>query len=79
MTEEAQVKVNLITADSRVALLIKFVKDNNPNGKKDTPPDILSVQENSGSVDYINWVKKQTAIKETEQASLDDTTDVQQF
>jgi len=55
--------VNFITADSRVALLIKFIKENNPNSKnKDLPPDIISVQQNSGSVDYINWVKKQTAI-----------------
>lgn len=70
--DDHQVRVRFITADSRVPLLIKFIKEHNPNHYNGPlPPDIVSVQENSGSADYIAWVKKQTAIKETDQSSLD--------
>jgi uncharacterized protein involved in tolerance to divalent cations len=44
LSDENQVRVNFITADNRVALLVKFIKENYPGSKSDLPLDIISVQ-----------------------------------
>ena len=55
------VKMRLVTSDSRVPALIRYLILNNPNGSDtEVVPSIVSQQMNSGSPEYVSWVKNQT-------------------
>jgi len=55
----------MVTADNRVPALIKFILKNNPNEHdKDIAPDVVATHFNSGSKEYIKWVKDQTKEKD---------------
>lgn len=60
VTEDNQIKLQLVTTDNRVPHLIRFIKANNPNDhNKDIEADIVATQLNSGSKEYLKWVKEQ--------------------
>ena len=55
------VKMRLITSDGRVPALIRYLILNNPNiSENEVVPSIISQQMNSGSPEYVSWVKNQT-------------------
>ena len=54
-----QVKVHMITTDNKLPALLRYIKKNNPNDDEYLPSDLITTQLNSGSPDYIAWVKKQ--------------------
>mmetsp|Transcript_11578 Transcript_11578/g.17507 ORF Transcript_11578/g.17507 Transcript_11578/m.17507 type:complete len:90 (+) Transcript_11578:2069-2338(+) len=63
--EPNQVKLRLVTPDEKVPALIRFLVQNNPNEyNKDIAPDIVASQLNSGSKEYTQWIKDQTAKKQ---------------
>ena len=63
-------QAKFITSNDKIAALNSFMKENNPNIKnKEIPADLLSVAENSGSKEYVDWVKKQTLMQENEAPS----------
>lgn len=62
---DSQTLVRMLTADARVQELVSYIKNHNPNHlNKDMATDIMVNQLTSGSQDYIDWVKKQTELKE---------------
>ena len=57
---DGQVKAKFITTDDKVSSLIRFIENNNPNDKNsEVAPDIIATQLNSGSTEYVQWVKDQ--------------------
>lgn len=55
------VKMRLITTDARIPAVIRFLIQNNPNSSdNEVIPSIVAEQFNSGSKEYISWVKNQT-------------------
>lgn len=60
VTEDNQIKLQLVTTDNRVPHLIRFIKSNNPNDhNKDIEADIVATSLNSGSKEYLKWVADQ--------------------
>jgi hypothetical protein len=60
-SQDNVVKLHLVTADDRLADLIRFVYKENPNRENTgAPDDIISTQMNGGSQEYVSWVKEQT-------------------
>jgi hypothetical protein len=58
---DASVKIRMVTADDRIPALIRFILKNNPNEHNtDIAPDVVATHFNSGSKEYIKWVKEQT-------------------
>ena len=70
---DGQVKAKFITSDDKVASLVRFIENNNPNDKNsEIAPDIIATQLNSGSTEYIQWVKDQLAAQPTEDKKEDE-------
>lgn len=63
------IQIRMYTADNRVPELISYVKRNNPNMNQDMAADVMSTQLNSGSQEYIDWIKKQTTNELAEESS----------
>jgi hypothetical protein len=60
----------MFTADNRVPELLSYIKKNNPNMNQDMAPDVMSTQLNSGSQEYIDWIKQQTKDEQEESSNL---------
>jgi len=74
---DASVKIRMVTADDRVPALIRFILKNNPNEHNtDIAPDVVATHFNSGSKEYIKWVKEQTQEKDILTKSGEPLTDV---
>ena len=71
--KDDQVKVHMVTADNKLPALIRFLKKHKPNDDEYLPTDLTTTQLNSGSAEYIAWVKKQveTPDKDTKTAERD--------
>lgn len=61
ISQDNLVKLQVVTADSRIPDLLRFIKKENPNTKdQDIPPDLVATQLNAGSKEYIDWIKLQS-------------------
>lgn len=70
---DAQVKAKFITTDDKVQQLVRFIEKNNPNDKNsEIPSDLIATQLNSGSTEYIQWVKDQIAGQPKEDQKAED-------
>lgn len=57
---DGQVKAKFITTDEKVSDLVRFIENNNPNDKNtEIPSDLMATNLNSGSTEYVQWVKDQ--------------------
>jgi uncharacterized protein involved in tolerance to divalent cations len=57
---DGQVKAKFITTDDKVPDLVRFIENNNPNDKNtEIPSDLMATNLNSGSTEYVQWVKDQ--------------------
>ena len=65
---DGQVKAKFITTDEKVADLTRFIENNNPNDKNsEIAPDLIDPQLNSGSTEYVQWVKDQLSGEQKEE------------
>ena len=70
---DGQVKAKFITTDDKVSSLVRFIENNNPNDKNsEVAPDIIATQLNSGSTEYIQWVKDQLGKQPAEDKKEDE-------
>ena len=68
-----QVKAKFITTDDKVQALVRFIENNNPNDKNsEIAPDIISTSLNSGSTEYVQWVKDQLNAQPAEDKKEED-------
>lgn len=56
----------MVTSDERVAELIETVAKYNPNTQKYPAMDLVITPLNTGSKNYIEWVKLQTIKQDTD-------------